>query len=200
MKNNLFRQDGLITRNDRGRHLDQGSVALWLTGLSGAGKTSIAYGVEVALAERGIHSYVLDGDNVRQGLCSDLGFSDEDREENIRRIGELARLFVDAGLVVITAFISPFRRDRDKARALFGDGEFFEIYLKCDLATCEKRDPKGLYKRARAGEIEDFTGISSPYEEPLEPELILDTAELSLHESVERVVALLAASGVLKVG
>ncbi len=141
--------------------MSKGSAVIWLTGLSGSGKTSIAHGVEHALKKQGVHSYVLDGDNVRQGLCSDLGFSDGDREENIRRIGELARLFVDAGLVVITAFISPFRRDRDRARALFGEGEFFEIYLKCDLATCEERDPKGLYKKARAGEIEDFTGVSS---------------------------------------
>jgi len=195
MKDNLFRQDGLITRDDRGRRLGHGSAALWITGLSGSGKTSIALGVEAALAERGVHSYVLDGDNIRRGLCSDLGFSDEDREENIRRIGELSRLFVDAGLVVITAFISPFRKDRDRARALFGNGEFFEIYLKCDLATCEERDPKGLYRKARAGEIMDFTGISSPYEEPLEPELILDTANLSLEESVDKIMDLLESSG-----
>ena len=178
--------------------MGNGSAVIWLTGLSGSGKTSIAHGVEHALQKKGVHSYVLDGDNVRQGLCSDLGFSDGDREENIRRIGELARLFVDAGLVVITAFISPFRRDRDRARALFGEGDFFEVYLKCDLATCEERDPKGLYKKARAGEIEDFTGISSPYEEPLEPELTLDTADLSLEEAVERVMALLEANGVLE--
>ncbi|MFV2082496.1 MAG: adenylyl-sulfate kinase [bacterium] len=181
----------MISRDDRDRRLGHGSAVIWITGLSGSGKTSIAHGVEAALAERGVHSYVLDGDNIRQGLCSDLGFSDEDREENIRRIGELSRLFVDAGLVVIAAFISPFRRDRDRARALFGEREFFEIYLKCDLATCEERDPKGLYRKARAGEIKDFTGISSPYEEPLEPELTLDTAELSLLESVGRVMALL---------
>ena len=198
MKDNIFWQDGLVRRIDRNRLLGHRSVVIWLTGLSGSGKTSVAHGVEESLIKRGVHVYVLDGDNLRHGLCSDLGFSEEDREENIRRVGELARLLVDAGLVVITAFISPFRRDRDRARALFARGDFLEVYLKCDLETCEKRDSKGLYRKARAGEIADFTGVDSPYEEPHHSELILDTATLSVQEAVDRIVALLDSSGILR--
>ncbi len=198
MKDNIFWQDGLIKRSHRNQLLGHRSVVIWLTGLSGSGKTSVAHGVEENLIKRGVHVYVLDGDNLRHGLCSDLGFTEEDREENIRRVGELARLLVDAGLVVITAFISPFRRDRDRARALFAKGDFLEVYLKCDLETCEQRDSKGLYRKARAGEIADFTGVDSPYEEPLEPELVLDTATLSLHEAVDQTAALLDSSGILK--
>lgn len=197
MRENLFWQDGRIKRVDRQRLMGHGSAVIWLTGLSGAGKTSIAHKLEESLMRQGVHSFVLDGDNIRHGLSSDLGFSDEDREENIRRIGEVARLFADAGLVVITAFISPFRKDRERARALSGRNDFFEVYLKCDLEICEKRDPKGLYRKARAGQIAHFTGVDSPYEEPLNPDLVLDTAVLSEPESVLRIMALLDASGVL---
>jgi adenylylsulfate kinase len=169
-----------------------------LTGLSGSGKSTIAVEVERLLTDRGVHAYILDGDNVRHGLNADLGFSDEDREENIRRIGEVARLFADAGLVVITSFISPFRKDRDRVRSLMAPGEFLEIFTRCSLELCEERDPKGLYAKARAGEIADFTGIDSPYEEPDNPELVLDTGELTVEECVGKVVALLEEGDVVR--
>lgn len=196
-KKNLIHHDSLVTRADRQKTFGHGSCLLWLTGLSGSGKSTIAAEVERILLSKGVHAYVLDGDNVRHGLTSDLGFSDEDRTENIRRIGETARLFVDAGMVVITAFISPFREDRDRVRSLLDPGSFFEIFTRCPLDICEERDPKGLYAKARAGEITDFTGIGSAYEEPLDPELILDTGELTAEECVERVVALLEESGIV---
>jgi adenylylsulfate kinase len=164
---------------------------VWLTGLSGSGKSTIATELERALVDRRVHAYVLDGDNVRYGLTSDLGFSDDDRTENIRRIGEVANLFADSGAVVVTAFISPFIKDRERARSLVPAGRFLEVYTRCSLEVCEKRDPKGLYARARTGEIADFTGIGSTYEEPVSPELILDTDELSVGECVARIVALL---------
>ena len=195
--NNLTWHTGKITPADRKKAFGHGSCVLWLTGLSGSGKSTIAAEVERILLTRGVHTYVLDGDNVRHGLSGDLGFSDEDRMENIRRIGEVARLFVEAGVVVITAFISPFREDRDRVRSLLDPGKFLEIYTKCPLELCETRDPKGLYAKARAGEISDFTGIDSPYEEPLDPELILDTGELSVEECVERIVAVLEDSGII---
>ncbi len=196
-KHNLTRHDSLITSGDRQKAFGHKAGVLWFTGLSGSGKSTIAAEVERALMERTVHSYVLDGDNVRHGLCGDLGFSDEDRRENIRRIGEVTKLFADAGMVVITAFISPFREDRDRVRSLMGPGKFFEIFAKCSLELCEERDPKGLYAKARAGKISDFTGIDSPYEEPLDPELVLDTGELSVAECVNRVVALLEESGII---
>ena len=154
--------------------------------------------MNAALFERGLATYVLDGDNIRHGLCKDLGFSDADREENIRRIGEVAKLFLDAGVIVLTAFVSPFRADRDKARALVADGDFLEIHCAADLAVCESRDPKGLYAKARAGQIKEFTGISSPYEAPEKPELCLDTGAQDLEQCVAAVINLLEERGVLK--
>ena len=174
----------------------QGTV-IWYTGLSGSGKSTLANAVERALYARGIHSYLLDGDNVRQGLNKDLGFSPADREENIRRIGEVAHLFAAAGMVAMTAFISPYRKDRDLVRGLNEAGRFIEVYCRCSLEACEKRDPKGLYKKARAGIIPEFTGISAPYEEPEAAELIVDTDKLNLEESVAAVVACLEAKGVV---
>lgn len=168
------------TREVRNRH--KGGV-LWLTGLSGAGKSTLAVEVERALFAKGYHVYVLDGDNLRHGLNSNLGFSHEDRTENIRRVGEVAALFAEAGFVCVSAFISPYRADREGARKAAGDS-FHEIHVEADLATCETRDPKGLYKRARRGEIPDFTGISAPYEEPENPELVVDTATLDVSQSV----------------
>jgi len=172
---NIYWNAGKINRAQREKLLSQRGVCLWLTGLPASGKSSIAREIEKMLFEKNILSYVLDGDNIRHGLNSDLGFSAADRSENIRRIGEVAKLFVDAGLVVITAFISPYRRDRQRVRDLFGKGDFIEIFVKAKLSTCEKRDTKGLYQKARQGEITEFTGISAPYEEPENPELILDT-------------------------
>jgi adenylylsulfate kinase len=173
---------------------------LWFTGLSGSGKSTIAVEVEKILIDSGVHAFVLDGDNVRHGLNADLGFSDEDRHENIRRVGEVSKLFAEAGLVVLTSFISPFRKDRDWVRSLFGRGEFFEVFTRCSLELCETRDTKGLYAKARAGELYDFTGIDSPYEEPVDPELMLDTETLTVSESVHRVVAMLEDSGIIRAG
>lgn len=161
---------------------------LWFTGLSGAGKSTVAVALEKKLFEKGFNVYVLDGDNVRHGLNANLSFSPEDRAENIRRVGEVSALFARAGMIAITSFISPYRSDRDRARAAMNGADFHEIYVKADVATCEARDPKGLYKKARAGEIKDFTGISAPYEEPENAELVLDTSALSVEESVERLV------------
>jgi len=174
------------------------SCILWFTGLSGAGKSTLAHAVQEALFELGVRTYVLDGDNMRHGLCGDLGFSREDRAENIRRIGEAAKLFVDAGLVAMTAFISPFRADRERVRGLVMHGDFLEIYCRCPLELCEERDVKGLYKRARAGEVKEFTGISSPYEEPTSPDLVVDTSVLNLGESVAAVLSLLRERGILQ--
>jgi len=174
---NVHWHEGNITPNDRERLNGHKGVCLWYTGLSASGKSSIAVRVEEKLFEWGIRTFVLDGDNIRHGLNKNLGFSPEDRTENIRRIGEVSKLFVDAGIVVCTAFISPYREDRNNARKIMKKGEFIEIYVKADLKTCEERDPKGLYKKALAGEIKEFTGISAPYEEPLNPELIINTTE-----------------------
>ncbi|HEX2769935.1 MAG TPA: adenylyl-sulfate kinase [Geobacteraceae bacterium] len=177
-----------LTKSDYRRRNGHSSMLLWFTGLSGSGKSTLAHRVEEVLFKKGWYTYILDGDNVRHGLNGDLGFSDNDRRENIRRIGEVAKLFVDGGVVVLAAFISPFREDRDRVRALFDAGEFVEIYVECDLKTCERRDPKGLYRKARAGELHDFTGIDSPYEEPLNPELVISTGWLDITDSVNRVV------------
>ncbi|AZZ46882.1 adenylyl-sulfate kinase [Pseudomonadaceae bacterium SI-3] len=177
-----------VDANTRARLKSQTPAAIWLTGLSAAGKSSIANALEVALVERGRHTYLLDGDNVRMGLCRDLGFSDADREENIRRIAELGRLFVDAGLIVITAFISPFRADRDLARTIIGSDAFIEVFVDTPLAECERRDPKGLYGKARAGLIKNFTGIDSAYEAPLSPEIRLETLDRNLPEVVNEIL------------
>ncbi|AIY64146.1 adenylyl-sulfate kinase [Pseudoalteromonas piratica] len=164
---------------------------LWFTGLSGSGKSTVANALETALHEMGVHTYLLDGDNVRHGLCGDLGFTDEDRQENIRRVGEVAKLMVDAGLVVLSAFISPFQAERKMVRELVEDGEFIEVFLDTPLAVCETRDPKGLYKKARAGEIKNFTGIDSTYEAPENAEIILDTGANSVADSVNQIIAAL---------
>ncbi len=193
---NITWHAGHVEREDRERLLRQRGVTLWLTGLSGSGKSTIAVATEAALVERGHFAYVLDGDNVRHGLNKNLGFSPEDRTENIRRVGEAAALFADSGMICITAFISPYRVDRDRARAS-APGRFHEIYIKADVETCEKRDPKGLYKKARAGEIPEFTGISAPYEEPEKPEIVLETGEASVEESAGRLVAYLEEGGYL---
>lgn len=166
-------------------------IVVWFTGLSGSGKSTIAHALEARLHDQARHTIVLDGDNVRHGLCSDLGFSERDRRENIRRLGEVSKLFVSAGIITITAFISPFRQDRQSVRNLIGDTDFIEVYCRCSLDVCEQRDVKGLYKRARAGEIPNYTGISSPYEEPLDPEIIVDTDKDSLEDEVRRVLDLI---------
>src|SRR5438128_5100392 len=173
---NITWHEGHVTREERGALLKQKGVTIWFTGLSGSGKSTIAFTLEHALVQRGHLAYVLDGDNIRHGLNKNLGFSAADREENIRRIGEVARLFADAGLVTMTSFISPYRKDRDTVRALHVAGKlpFIEVYVNTPIATCEARDPKGLYKKARAGQLKNFTGIDDPYEEPLNPELRID--------------------------
>jgi adenylylsulfate kinase len=181
---NIVWHERQVSRREREALLGQRGVTLWLTGLSGSGKSTLAVALERALVAGDHLAYVLDGDNVRHGLNSNLGFSPEDRTENIRRIAEVAKLFTDCGLIVVTSFISPYRADRDAARALFGAGDFVEVHVSTSLATCEQRDPKGLYQKARAGQIPDFTGISAPYEPPERPELVLDTGVLSVEESV----------------
>lgn len=186
-----------VDREMRQGLLSQRSVVLWFTGLSGSGKSTVAHAAEKRLADMGRLTYVFDGDNVRHGLCGDLGFCLEDRRENIRRIGEMVRLFTDAGVISLTAFISPFREDRGQVRQLLGTGDFIEIYCRCSLQVCEERDVKGLYRRARNGDIKDFTGISSPYEEPEAPELILDTGQSSVDASVDQIIGLLQDRGVL---
>ena len=180
-----------VKREERESLLKQKGVVLWFTGLSGSGKSTIANEVAYKLHSMGHISYVLDGDNTRHGLNKDLGFSPEDRKENIRRISEVANLFADAGLITMTAFISPYRVDRNFCRELVGEGRFFEIYCKASLNTCEKRDPKGLYKKAREGIIKDFTGINAPYEEPDNPEVIVDTDKETIEESVDKVLNIL---------
>lgn len=185
-----------VTRADREKLNDHKSVVIWFTGLSGSGKSTLAHSVENALHDMGCRTYVLDGDNVRHGLNKNLGFSPEDRTENIRRIGEVAKLMNDAGVIALTAFISPYREDRDEARTISGES-FIEVYVKAALEVCEERDPKGLYKKARAGEIPEFTGISAPYEEPENAEIVVDTGEQSLEECTEAVLACLRARGVI---
>lgn len=187
-----------ITKDDREKQNGHKAVVIWFTGLSGSGKSTLAHAVENALFDAGCRTFVLDGDNIRHGLNKDLGFSPEDREENIRRIGEVAHLFTQAGVIAMTAFISPYRADRDKARAIAGEGNFFEVYVKCALDVCEQRDPKGLYKKARAGQIPEFTGISAPYEEPDKAEIVVDTGVHSLEESAELVLGVLRERGIIQ--
>ena len=197
MSNNLVFQPSAVGAAERASIKRQMPCTIWLTGLSGAGKSTIANALEQALVARGRHTYLLDGDNVRQGLCKDLGFSDKDREENIRRIAEVARLFVDAGLIVITAFISPFRVDRETARAIIGEGEFIEVFIDTPLPECERRDPKGLYSKARAGLIPNFTGIDSAYEAPLQPDIRLDTVQSDLVSCVKKILDYLEHAGLV---
>ena len=195
---NIVWHQGAVTRADRAQLNGHRGCTVWLTGLSGSGKSTIAVDLEKRLLERGVRTYILDGDNIRHGLNKNLGFSPEDRTENIRRIGEVAKLFTDAGLVAVTAFISPYRADRDQVRALLQPGEFVEVFIECPVEVCEQRDVKGLYKKARAGEIKEFTGISDPYEEPTSPELTLNTEGESPEESAARVVAYLEQRGLVK--
>ncbi|MGZ4955866.1 MAG: adenylyl-sulfate kinase [Methylobacter sp.] len=186
-----------VTRQRREQKNAHKSVVLWFTGLSGSGKSTLAHAVEEQLHRSGLNTFVLDGDNIRHGLCSDLGFSDQDRKENIRRISETAKLLLEAGLITLTAFISPFKVERVTARSLMPHGDFIEIYCFCPLTVCEQRDVKGLYKKARLGEIKDFTGISSPYEEPENPDLKIDTSQLTLEESAQLIISLLRARNIL---
>jgi len=197
---NIVWHQGAVTRDDRARVNGNKSCVVWLTGLSGSGKSTIAVALEKALWSRGVRSYILDGDNIRHGLNKNLGFSPADRTENIRRIGEGAKLFVDAGMLAITAFISPYRADRDQVRALVPDGDFVEVLVDCPLDVCEGRDVKGLYAKARAGQIPEFTGISAPYEAPLKPELTLETAKLSVDQSVAQVLGYLEGRGIVPRG
>jgi adenylylsulfate kinase len=194
---NITWHEGHITRDDREALLGQKGVTVWLTGLSGSGKSTIAVAAEHALLSSGRLGYVLDGDNIRHGLNANLGFSPEDRTENIRRIGEVAKLFTDAGVIVFTSFISPYRADRDAVRAIMDSGRFVEVLVDASLETCESRDVKGLYQKARAGEIPQFTGISAPYEPPQNPELVLDTNTQSVEESVAELVHYLEKGGYL---
>ncbi|MDO6488544.1 adenylyl-sulfate kinase [Colwellia sp. 6_MG-2023] len=184
-----------ISKEQRASLKSQKPCLLWYTGLSGSGKSTVANAVDALLFKLGCHSYLLDGDNVRHGLNGDLGFTDEDRVENIRRISEVSKLFLDAGLIVSTAFISPFTEDRARARAKLEDGEFIEVYIDTPISVCEQRDPKGLYKKARAGEIKDFTGIDSTYDVPQSPEIHVKTAELSIQECAEQIVHYLIEQG-----
>lgn len=184
MQENIVRHSFEVTELDRSLHKAHGSVVLWFTGLSGSGKSTIANALEKHLLECGIHTYILDGDNVRKGLNKDLTFSPEDRKENIRRIGEVANLMVDAGLVVLSAFVSPYRADREQVRKIAGNDNFIEIFVNTPIETCEERDVKGLYAKARKGEIHNFTGISAPYEAPLNPDIEINTDKLTIAESV----------------
>lgn len=197
VSNDVVWHNTTVTHEDRIQLKQQKPVVLWFTGLSGSGKSTVANAVESKLLSLGKHSYLLDGDNVRHGLNKDLGFSDDDRVENIRRIGEVAKLFVDSGAIVLTAFISPFIADREQVRGLMAEDKFLEVFIDTPLEVCEQRDPKGLYKKARAGEIKNFTGIDSKYEVPLSPEIHVKTAGKSVAECAESVVAQLADKGYL---
>lgn len=194
---NIVRSEGRVTDADRRQLLGHGPATVWFTGLSGSGKSTLAYAVEEALVARGVAAYVLDGDNVRFGLNRDLGFAPEDRTENIRRVGEVCRLFHDAGLVVLSSFISPYRSDRQQVRELHPEGGFVEVHLDTPLEVCESRDVKGLYARARSGEIPDFSGVSAPYEPPEDPEVRLDTGQLSIEAGVAAILEHLMVRGIL---
>ncbi|HIO71359.1 MAG TPA: adenylyl-sulfate kinase [Campylobacterales bacterium] len=188
MSSNITFHHHKISKADREKLKNQKAVLFWLTGLSGSGKSTIANRLEEKLFNLGKHTYILDGDNIRFGLNSDLGFSEKDRKENIRRIGEVAKLFVDAGIIVITAFISPFRKDRERVRKLFPNGEFVEIFVDTPLEICKKRDPKGLYQKVERGEIHNFTGIDSPYEKPENPEIYIDTTKMDIEEATNIII------------
>ena len=194
---NVTWHDHSVTRDERCKLMGHKGCILWFTGLSACGKSTIANAVDRKLHDSGVHTCVLDGDNIRMGLNKNLGFSADDRAENIRRIGEVAKLFSDAGVITATAFISPYLADRDKVRALMGQGGFIEVYVNASLETCEARDPKGLYKKARAGEIKSFTGISDPYEAPVNPELVLDSNTKGIDELSNEVIAYLKSNGYL---
>lgn len=197
---NVVWHHATVSRARREVQNDHRSFVLWFTGLSGSGKSTLAHALEERLHLGGCRTFVFDGDNVRHGLCSDLSFSEEDRAENIRRVGEMSKLFVEAGVIALTAFISPFRKERNRVRSLLGHGDFLEIYCRCPLEVCEQRDVKGLYRRARAGEIREFTGISSPYEEPEQADLIVDTDQMNLDQCADAVLQLLMVRGLLREG
>lgn len=190
---NVHWQSSQVSRQRREAIRGHRGAALWFTGLSGSGKSTIAGALERVLAERGIAAYVLDGDNLRHGLCSDLSFTPEGRRENVRRVGEVAKLFVDAGVLVLCAFVSPYRVDRDRVRASMGDGDYVELYVKASVEACQARDPKGLYKKAAAGEIANMTGVSAPYEPPTHADLTLDTEQLSPDDNLAALLAFLEA-------
>ncbi|EIM08054.1 adenylylsulfate kinase [Planococcus antarcticus DSM 14505] len=194
---NIVWHESSVTKEDRQKLNNHKSGVLWFTGLSGSGKSTISVALEKKIHARGIRTYLLDGDNVRHGLNKNLGFSPEDRTENIRRIGEVGKLMSDAGILTLSAFISPYQEDRNQVRTLLEEGEFIEIYVKCSVDTCETRDPKGLYKKARAGEIKGFTGIDAPYEEPLDPEITIETDTQTLEESVQIIIDYLKKAGYL---
>ena len=196
--NNIVWHHDTVTRTRRELQSGHRGAIIWFTGLSGSGKSTLAHAVEDVLYQQGSRTFVLDGDNVRHGLCSDLGFSNRDREENIRRIGETAKLFMEAGVIVLTAFISPFRADRERVRGMVEHGDFIEIYCDAPIETCESRDVKGMYKKARAGLIAEFTGITSPYEKPENPELIVNTGKAELNECVHQVMDVLTQRRVIK--
>ena len=195
---NIIYHNASVTRRRRNQLNKHKSVVIWFTGLSGSGKSTLAHAVEEILFNKGCRTFVLDGDNVRHGLSSNLDYSNKDRKENIRRIGEVTKLMMKAGLIIMTAFISPFKEDRISVRNLIPDGDFIEIYCKASLETCETRDIKGFYKRARAGEIKNYTGIDSPYEVPDNPELIIDTDKETLDESVSRIVSFLQTKAIIR--
>jgi adenylylsulfate kinase len=188
---NVVYHRATVNRNRRQKLNKHKSVIIWFTGLSGSGKSTLAHAVEEELHQDGCRTFVFDGDNVRHGLCANLGFSENDRHENIRRIGEMAKLFIEAGVIALTAFISPYRADRERVRALVSEDDFIEIYCNSPLEVCEERDVKGLYRKARKGEIKNYTGISSPYEEPEHPDLVLDTANETVEANVEKVLDML---------
>jgi len=194
---NIVWHQGNVTRADREQINGHKACTVWLTGLSGSGKSTIAVDLEKRLWERGIRAYILDGDNIRHGLNKNLGFSPADRTENIRRIGEVAKLFTEAGVVALTAFISPYRADRDQVRAIMAPGDFVEVHVDCPVEVCEQRDVKGLYKKARAGEIKEFTGISAPYEAPEKAELTINTAGQSVEASAKQILAYLEKQGII---
>jgi adenylylsulfate kinase len=195
---NVTWHEGSVTREEREKLLGQKGVTVWMTGLSASGKSTIAVILEQMLLHKHKHAYRLDGDNIRMGLNKNLGFSAEDRAENIRRIGEVAKLFTDAGVIAITSFISPYKKDRDAVRALNKPGEFIEVYVNVSLAAAEQRDPKGLYKKARAGQIKGFTGIDDPYEAPEKPEIVIETEQLKPEEAAEQILAYLDKGGYLR--
>ncbi|MCG7877371.1 MAG: adenylyl-sulfate kinase [Candidatus Thiodiazotropha taylori] len=197
MNKNIVWHEATVTRERREKMNRHRAKLLWFTGLSGSGKSTLAHALEEELHQRDCRTYVFDGDNVRHGLCRDLGFSTEDRSENIRRIGEMAKLFVDAGVIALTAFISPIREDRERARGLFPHGDFIEVYVSCPLAVCETRDVKGLYKKARSGEIPNFTGISAPYDVPDKPEIVIETQDRAVQECIHELIEALEQRGVI---
>lgn len=197
MTKDVYWHAGHITRQQRQEKNKHRSFVLWFTGLSGSGKSTLANAVEKELFSMDYNVTALDGDNVRHGLCSDLGFTEEDRNENMRRVGEVAKLFVESGAIVLASFVSPYRQDREKVRSRLPHGDFYEVYCQCDLEVCEERDPKGLYARARKGEIANFTGISAPYEEPIKPDMTVNTSKLSIDEEVEQIISTIRSKGLI---